>query len=332
MKRNKFCLIAMLFTLTSILGPIGQSPVKAQGGITRSAAEQRALNMINLTWTYSKDRNGNLDSSEAGIVSQPSQLNGVNTAVMTGIPYDWGGSDTVDTSTYGTPWGNFSDAVSKGAYTGNTTSSGGIGYVKGTAGVDCSGFIQAAFNIGGTKLSTSTLFNYYFKPIALNDIKHMDILNYPGHHVVIFDRWGTKNGVQGAYTYEATTNQVYGGIQGTKRYFMSLTAINNAYIPGRYINIIDDASVSKTGTMPSSSSAAAKPVQPKVLSTSQSAQTIPNNLDNPGDSAASSSNEAKQKNREVTVLSIESDPSGWCSVNYSHQIINISAKFPNLIS
>lgn len=333
MKKIKLGLFALLFTFSSISISLKPIHIVAQSGISRSSAEERALNMINLSWTYSKDRNSKLDANVANIVVAPNQFNGIDTAVMTGIPYDWGGLDTIDTSTFGTPWGNFIDAVNKGAFTGNSSSSGGIGYVNGTAGVDCSGFVQAVFNIKGTKLSTSTLFNQYFSPIPLSDIKHMDILNYPGHHVVIFDRWGTKNGVTGAYTYEATTNQTYGGIQGTKKYFISLRAINNAYTPGRYINIIDDASVAKTGTMP------------QIHSTSTKSQKTQTNTNSQTNNSEASSNETisseqtsetisvaqKPKIKDDTIMSIESSPSGWCKVNYSDNIINLSTDYPNII-
>ena len=159
---------------------------------------------------------------------------------MTGIPYDWGGFDGIDSHSYNATWTGFLDAVNKGAYTGNVNSQAGLGYVPGTAGVDCSGFVQSAYNIQDYKQSTSSLLNKYFTTINLSDIKHMDILDKPGDHVVIFDKWGTLNGINGAFTYEATPDQTYGGIQGTKRYFISMNTINKGYIPARYINVVDD--------------------------------------------------------------------------------------------
>lgn len=337
MKKVKLALLVLVFALTSISIPINQIHIMAESGITRGNAEQRALNMINLSWTYSRDKNSKLDPSSANIVVEPNQFKGIDSAVMTGIPYDWGGLDTNDTNTYGTPWDNFLDAVNKGAYAGNSSSIGGIGYVNGTAGVDCSGFVQAAFNIKGTKLSTSTLFNQFFKPISLSDIKHMDILNYPGHHVVIFDRWGSRNGVQGAYTYEATTNQGYGGIQGTKKYFISLRAINNAYTPGRYIYIIDDASVSKTGTMPQmNSTTKSKNAQinnnSKVTNNSQASSTATSNdTITSNQTSETVSPIQKPKTNDGTIMSIESTPSGFCNANYSDNLIHLSDDYPNII-
>jgi uncharacterized protein YraI len=113
--------------------------------------------------------------------------------------------------------------------------------------MDCSGFVQAAFNIADYKQSTTTLLNNYFTKIDINSLQHMDILDKPGDHVVIFDKWGTLNGINGAFTYEATPDQTYGGIQGTKRYFISMNTINSGYIPARY-NYLADETVTQTTT------------------------------------------------------------------------------------
>jgi Bacterial SH3 domain. len=212
----------------------------AQAPISRSQAEQRALNMINFRWTYAS-MNDNMSSQYSQLVTRPSQFNNAEGTSMTGIPYNWGGTDSLDSYSLNAPWVNFADAINKGAFAGNVNIESGYGYIPGTAGIDCSGFVQSVFNIKDSKLSTSTLFNNYFIRISLSEIKHMDILNKPYDHVVIFDRWGTLNGVNGAFTYESTPDTALGGIQGTKSYFISMDEINNGYIPGRYVNIADDS-------------------------------------------------------------------------------------------
>lgn len=241
MKKITTILIAIVFIASSVmLSPVKTAKALAQTTITRSQAEARALNMINLSWTYTKTKNSNIAANYSSNVTQPQQLNGVTTAQETGIPYNWGGLDGLDSSSLNAPWTGFLDAISKGAYAGNVNA-GAYGYIPGTAGLDCSGFVQAVFNIKDYKQSTSTLFNTYFTKINMSDLKHMDILDKPGDHVVIFDKWGTMNGLNGAYTYEATPDQYYGGIQGTKHYFISMTTINTGYIPGKYVNITEDA-------------------------------------------------------------------------------------------
>lgn len=241
-------LLSAVIGISTVIIPVQSTKAVTQTSITRSQAEQRALQMINLKWTYNSSQNSNISSNYTGYVALPSQFTNVTTAQETGIPYDWGGEDGLDSSSYNAPWTNFLDAISKGAYAGNVNTGADHGYIQGTAGVDCSGFVQAVFDIQGPKLSTSTMFDTYFTKINLSDIKHMDILDRPGDHVVIFDKWGTLNGASGAYTYEANPDQTYGGIQGTKQYFITMSQINNGYIPGKYINIVDDPSSSTTVT------------------------------------------------------------------------------------
>lgn len=250
---NKKGLYAMalvaIFAFTAILMPIQKVDAATQTLITRSQVEARALSMINFKWDYSSARNGVIDSKYASLVTKPAQLANVSAGQATGIPYNWGGLDSQYSTSMNAPWTSFADAVNKGAYTGNVNTEAGYGYIPGTAGIDCSGFVQAAYNIKDWKISTSTMFNTYFKKIALSDIKHMDILNKAGEHVVIFDKWGTYNGVYGAYTYEATPDQTRGGIQGTKKYFMSMQEINDGYVPGRYIYLAEDTAPAPT-TLP----------------------------------------------------------------------------------
>lgn len=245
MKRFTSIILGILLSFAIIISLSHTTKAATQSTISRSEAEQRALNMINLKWTYSSYNNSNINPSYAQLITQPKQLNNFSTGEMVGIPYNWGGLDGIDFRSSDTPWSNFIDAVNKGAYIGNVNTEAGYGYIPGTAGIDCSGFVQATFNIRDYKLSTSTLFNQYFIRININDLKHMDILNKPGDHVVIFDKWGTYNGIYGAYTYESTPDDVYGGIQGTKKYFISMEEINKGYIPGRYVNLVDDPVVPK---------------------------------------------------------------------------------------
>lgn len=247
-------IITLIFTLTTAaILPANTAHAATQTPMTRSEADQRALKIINLQWTYSSNLNNNIDPKYASSVTAPSQFTGVTTSQAIGIPYAWGGFDGLDTSSYNEPWTNFLEAINTGAFAGNVNSKGGYGYVPGTAGLDCSGFVQAVFNIHDYKLSTSTIFSNYFTKIDMSELKHMDILDAPGNHVVIFDKWGYENGNYGAFTYESTPDQFYGGIQGTKHYFLSMNSINKAgYIPGRYMYITDDtADATTTVTTPS---------------------------------------------------------------------------------
>jgi len=233
----KNCAIAIACILTTSLLPANAA---TQNTITRNDVETRALNMINYKWSYSATNNTKTDSPL--VVTKPTQL-GTTSETQTGIPYCWGGFDSLDTASYQAAWKNFGEAVSQGAYTGNTNDEAGLGYISGTAGLDCSGFVQSAFNIKDYKQSTSTLLSNYFTQINMSDIQHMDILIAAGSHVAIFDSWGYNNSVYGAYTYESTTNTFYGGIQGTKKYFMSMNYINQlGYVAAKYKYLASTAS------------------------------------------------------------------------------------------
>jgi uncharacterized protein YraI len=278
--------------------------------------------MINYTWDYSSARNGVIDPNYASLVTKPAQLANVSDGQVTGIPYNWGGLDSPYSTSTNAPWTSFGDAVSKGAYTGNVNADAGYGYIKGTAGLDCSGFVQAAFNINDWKLSTSTLFNTYFQKIALSDLKHMDILDKPGSHVVIFDRWGTWNGIEGAYTYEATPDQTRGGIQGTKKYFISMKDINDGYMPGRYINIVEDSTaVATTTTSATTTTNTAQTTstysQPSAGTFGKVADTVYalNLRTNP-----SSSSTVIGYVPKGTVLYLISYSGGWYQVNYNGNV------------
>lgn len=242
MKKKYISGLAAMFAVTSLLYlPAFIVKADTTAAITRSQVEQRAVAMMDLKWTYSAANNSVLNNQYSAYVTLPKQLQNVTTAQMIGIPYNWGGIDGIDSASYNASWTSFLDAVNRGAYTGNVNTEAGYGLIPGTAGVDCSGFVQAAYNIKDYKQSTTTLLNKYFTRIDIKDVKHMDILDRPGDHVLIFDKWGTFNGISGAFTYEATPDQTFGGIQGAKRYFITMTDINNGYIPARYVNVVDDA-------------------------------------------------------------------------------------------
>lgn len=237
---NTYFLVIVLSFLHILIFDFTSHANTFQKPISRNEAEQRALAMIDLQWTFSFNKNTNIDSNFSWGVTQPVQLQNLTYAQMTGIPYSWGGLDGLDSKSFMQPWDNFLDAINKGAFAGNVNTQSGYGHVPGTAGLDCSGFVQATFNIKDHKQSTSTLLNYYFEQIPMSQLKKMDVLIFPGNHAVVFDRWGTKNGIEGIYTYESTVDTFRGGIQGAKRYFRSINEINRGYIPARYIYLKDN--------------------------------------------------------------------------------------------
>lgn len=107
-KKNLAKILFSLITLTSIVAiPIYKANAASQPQISRSQVEQRAMSIMDLIWTYSSSKNSNIDSKYASCVTLPKQFEGVTTAQFHGIPYDWGGIDGIDTSSYSAPWTSF---------------------------------------------------------------------------------------------------------------------------------------------------------------------------------------------------------------------------------
>ncbi|MDP4089184.1 MAG: SH3 domain-containing protein, partial [Bacillota bacterium] len=108
MKRKWTIVLASLVAVTSVMTvPARKASAAAQTPITRSQVEQRAISLVDLSWTYSSDKNSYIDPKYASSVTLPKQFQGVTTAQFTGIPYAWGGIDGVDTHSYNAPWTSF---------------------------------------------------------------------------------------------------------------------------------------------------------------------------------------------------------------------------------
>lgn len=194
--------------------------------VTPLKAFNRAMNIINYRWTYEKK---NLDES----IILPYYINEQNEYI--GLPYCYGGQISIDSSNI-QGISNFKDALKKGYYPGNINTK--LGYIKNTAGVDCSGFVAAVFDIKES-ISTATM-DKYFKKIDFKDIKPMDIINSKGRHVYIY--LGMSRNNNGIIILESTSN-------GDKKYkdktvvnFKSIKELNKDFneknfIAMRYIGV-----------------------------------------------------------------------------------------------
>jgi hypothetical protein len=108
----------------------------------------------------------------------PSEQERLRTPVtMRGVPYDWGGSDSLE---------RFDDKIKRGFIAGNI---GGTfwstGYRRVTAGVDCSGLVSNVwhldYHVGTTELPELS------EPVAqLNRMRIGDVLLLPDHHVALY--------------------------------------------------------------------------------------------------------------------------------------------------
>ncbi|MDP4178671.1 MAG: SH3 domain-containing protein, partial [Bacillota bacterium] len=100
MKNKWTSLIVSLFVGTSVFVVSAPKTKAATVTITRSQVEQRAQSMMDLVWNYNSSKNSNISSQYSAYVTQPKQFQGIGSAQMTGIPYNWGGIDGIDTYSY----------------------------------------------------------------------------------------------------------------------------------------------------------------------------------------------------------------------------------------
>lgn len=230
-RRNKFIMFILTFSLatsSSIYSP------KAASAISRQEAQDRAYNMAYTQWHYNKDLNG----KTYGYIQLPEHLRDKTDSTETGIPYNYGGSDGIDT-TSNRLWSNFSEAVTKGATAGNVRFEGG--YKGETAGIDSASFIQSSLKITSGKLTSYTLKDY-LDPISFDDLRNMDVLLNRGDSAAFFQGWvyDDYGNVIGAATLEATIDNTDGTGQKVKEFYRSKNYLVNNYKAYRYKYINSD--------------------------------------------------------------------------------------------
>jgi hypothetical protein len=203
--------------------------------ISRNQAYTRGMDIINYVWEYNFHRNGSRNRAD---IEQPYYLKDTEITKTSGIPYCWGGYISLDISNQ-KDVKNFQEAVARGYTTGNVNSSGG--YVDFTAGLDCSGFVSAVFNLP-EKCSTQSL-NQYFEEIQIDELMPMDIFNSEKNHTFIFIKETSDK--KGIITMESTTNKYARTRDKTVINYRSWEEIDEGingqpYVPMRYKGIIDD--------------------------------------------------------------------------------------------
>lgn len=156
------------------VGGTGNSVPEGNRGVLYSKASE----FKDLKWWYDPAKNAAcVDGITRG--SQPTWLSSITTAqFVTGVPYNWGGTQTVQ---------GFLERIKEGYQAGNTALQQYDNYV---AGVDCSGFVWSVYydrdddkTPGGASIDTSGLFR------QLNNWSEaylMDVGLWVGNHAVLF--------------------------------------------------------------------------------------------------------------------------------------------------
>lgn len=168
--------------------------------VSKSDAVDRASDMAHLYWWYVPSDHKTATTS----TTKPPQhlASATEETLGIGIPYDWGGMNGIDTGTSGT-YINFEDGLDAGKTAGDINTSA---VTSSTVGVDCSGFISAAYKFG-TKYGTSTL-SQVFKNTTWANLAQGDIGNKSGVHTWMFLWYNTNSSGEkiSITTYEATTD------------------------------------------------------------------------------------------------------------------------------
>lgn len=164
-----------------------KSMTKRNVALSRTEVLDRADEMLNYTWTL-QEKNTKLMYAEtiilpryiAAIVEEKEGEDDWKVS-MTGIPYCWGGfASPYNTSSKS----RISYMLNKRNYTaGNIYSE--EQYIGGTAGLDCSGFVGTAYGIK-EKINTSMLLGIGKKLTGMEQLQSMDMLLYPGNHVILY--------------------------------------------------------------------------------------------------------------------------------------------------
>ena len=156
---------------------------------TRSETLAIAASFANHRWTP-RQENVRHGADAAGIVIHTPDRSTGNPELWqpgqasVGVPYKWGGFDTLATFENGVKAG-------KGAgdlYNAEKRRKGGAAVSSAAVGLDCSGFISRCWGLG-EKQSTSSLPSLCKRLGAHTDLRPGDVLNQPGGHVVLFVRW-----------------------------------------------------------------------------------------------------------------------------------------------
>jgi len=102
----------------------------------------------------------------------------------TGVPYKWGGFDTLESFARGVRAGKAAGDL----YNAEKRRLGGKAVSGSAVGLDCSGFISRCWRLT-EKQSTSSLAGLCVKLPTLGELRPGDALNQAGGHVVLFVKW-----------------------------------------------------------------------------------------------------------------------------------------------
>lgn len=115
---------------------------------------------------------------------QPAEACWVVGEENTGVPYKWGGFDSLEKFDAGLRSGKAAGDL----YTAEKRRLGGAAVSSAAVGIDCSGFISRCWKLS-KKHSTSMLFGICEKLPSPTELRPGDVMNTAEGHVLLFVRW-----------------------------------------------------------------------------------------------------------------------------------------------
>jgi len=167
-------------------------PVHGQS-LTRTESLKIAESYVNHPWQSSEKNLRHGKDSEGVEINTPDRQGGQGSPVEdcwtvgagnTGVPYKWGGFDTLQSFDAGIRSGRAAGDV----YTAEKRRKGGAAVSGAAVGIDCSGFISRCWKLE-RKHSTSMLAGISDKLSSPSDLLPADIMNTPEGHVLLFVKW-----------------------------------------------------------------------------------------------------------------------------------------------
>ncbi len=219
--------LAALFFLLPLTLLADDPPTRAEAlAIARQFSEHRytptARNVL-----HGPDPNGiavETPDASSPAASGPWRVDQENT----GIPYKWGGFDSLASFDTGLRAGKAAGDL----YNAEKRRQGGAAVSSHAVGIDCSGFISRCWRLS-SKRGTSTLPGICVRLKSTSELLPGDILNAAGGHVVLFVRWldGEK---RRAEFYEA---EPFSKVIKSERDAVALA--DSGFVPLRYRRIRD---------------------------------------------------------------------------------------------
>lgn len=167
--------------------------------LSRQEVENNGYDMHTNSWTLNSTNRESISG-----VTIPDWLRNVSVPYnASGIPYCWGGFDSLGTSSPGSSWSNFSSAMAYGANAGNVNCSGY--YKLGTAGLDCAGYASRCFDF----YNRWSTYDFYddtslFEDINVSELGNCDIVVHRTQHILLW-KGVDYNNSNHIFTYESTT-------------------------------------------------------------------------------------------------------------------------------